>query len=126
MLYVDVTSHRKGVSAFIAVLLLLALTVAGGIVIYSYTMGELGKTQGDRDILSGQVSLESQTMSATEYTAYIRNLGKGTITYLIILLLERLFSPNYTTPLPKHASCSLLSGCVQKYVIFQPTYQDII
>jgi len=71
---------QRGVSTFIAVLLLMALSVAAGVVIYSYTMGYLGGLGGTN--LPGALSLDTATCSATtkNMTAYIRNIGKGSIT----------------------------------------------
>ena len=68
---------RRGVSTFIAVLLLMALAVAAGVVIYSYTMGYLGGLGGTQ--LPGALSLDTQSCveSTHTMTAYIRNIGKG-------------------------------------------------
>jgi len=68
---------RRGVSTFIAVLLLMALAVAAGVVIYSYTMGYLGGLGGTQ--LPGALSLDTQSCveSTHTMTAYIRNIGKS-------------------------------------------------
>lgn len=72
--------RRKGVSTFIAVLLLMALAVAAGVVIYAYTMGYLGGLGGTS--LPGAISLDTAKCEGTTHTltAYIRNIGKGSIT----------------------------------------------
>lgn len=72
--------RRKGVSTFIAVLLLMALAVAAGVVIYAYTMGYLGGLGGTS--LPGALSLDTAKCDGTNHTltAYIRNIGKGSIT----------------------------------------------
>jgi len=41
---------RKGISTFIATLLLMVLAVAAGIVIYAYTMGYLGGFGGTEQL----------------------------------------------------------------------------
>jgi len=71
--------RRKGVSTFIAVLLLMALAVAAGVVIYAYTMGYLGGLGGTS--LPGAISLDTANCDGTTHTltAYIRNIGKGSI-----------------------------------------------
>jgi FlaG/FlaF family flagellin (archaellin) len=71
---------RRGVSTFIAVLLLMALAVSAGVVIYSYTMGYLGGLGGTS--LPGALSLDTATCdeSTSTMTAYIRNIGKGSFT----------------------------------------------
>jgi len=72
---------NKGVSTFIAVLLLMALAVAAGVVIYSYTMGYLGGMGGSS--LPGTLSLDTATCSESTgtMTAYVRNIGKGSISF---------------------------------------------
>lgn len=72
---------KKGVSTFIAVLLLMALAVAAGVVIYSYTMGYLGGIGGTS--LPGALSLDAASCNGTTHvlTAYVRNIGKGSIAF---------------------------------------------
>jgi hypothetical protein len=72
--------RKRGVSTFIAVLLLMALAVAAGTVIYAYTMGYLGGLGGTN--LPGALSLDTANCeeSTRTMTAYIRNIGKGSIT----------------------------------------------
>jgi FlaG/FlaF family flagellin (archaellin) len=72
---------RKAVSTFIAVLLLMALAVAAGVVIYSYTMGYLGGMGGTSTM--GTISLDTVTANSTSTTivAYIRNIGQSTINF---------------------------------------------
>ena len=72
---------RRGVSTFIAVLLLMALAVAAGVVIYSYTMGYLGGMGGTSTM--GTISLDTVSANSTSTTivAYIRNIGQSTINF---------------------------------------------
>ncbi len=72
---------RKGVSTFIAVLLLMALAIAAGVVIYSYTMGYLGGLGGTS--LPGALSLDTANCDGATHvmTAYIRNIGKGSVSF---------------------------------------------
>lgn len=72
---------RKGVSTFIAVLLLMALAVAAGVVIYAYTMGYLGGLGGTN--LPGALSLDTTKCeeSTKTLTAYVRNIGKGSASF---------------------------------------------
>jgi len=80
MVYMAIKKRKKGVSTFIAVLLLMALAVAAGVVIYAYTMGYLGGLGGTN--LPGALSLDTARCEGTTrtLTAYIRNIGKGSIT----------------------------------------------
>ena len=78
---------RKGISTFIATLLLMVLAVSAGVVIYAYTMGYMGGF-GGTDTL-GAMSLDEGEMIATtvvtgldttgEITAYVRNIGKTSL-----------------------------------------------
>ena len=75
-----IIEKRRGISTFIAVLLLMALAVAAGVVIYSYTMGYLGGLGGTQ--LPGALSLDTASCveSTHTLTAYVRNIGKGSFT----------------------------------------------
>ena len=72
---------RRGVSTFIAVLLLMALAVAAGVVIYSYTMGYLGGMGGGSSM--GTLSLDTATANSTSntITVYVRNIGKSSVDF---------------------------------------------
>ena len=69
--------ERRGVSTFIAVLLMMVLAVSAGVVIYAYTMGYLGGLGSTQ--IPGALSLDSATCSTTVMKAYIRNIGKSSI-----------------------------------------------
>lgn len=58
----------------------MVLAVSAGAVIYAYTMGYLGGLGGART--PGTLSLDSATANATSdvITAYVRNIGKGSVT----------------------------------------------
>lgn len=70
---------KRGVSTFIAVLLLMSLAVAAGVVLYSYTMGYLGGLGGGSTM--GTLSLDTATANASSntITAYIRNIGRSSV-----------------------------------------------
>ena len=65
---------RRGISTFIATLLLMVLAVSAGVVIYAYTMGYMGGF-GGTDTL-GAMSLDEADMVPDEISAYVRNIGK--------------------------------------------------
>ena len=75
---------RKGVSTYISVLLLIVVVIAGGVMIYGYTMGWFGRLGGEGEM--GTLSLDTVTMDAngTSYpgsiTAHIRNVGGSDVT----------------------------------------------
>lgn len=71
----------RGISTFIAVLLMMVLAVSAGVVIYSYTMGYLGSLGSTQT--PGAISLDTATCSGTTHvmTAYVRNIGKGSIDF---------------------------------------------
>jgi hypothetical protein len=73
-------SERKGISTFIATLLLMVLAVSAGVVIYAYTMGYLGGFGGTEQL--GAMSVDEASIDSTSgLTAYIRNIGKTTIEF---------------------------------------------
>jgi hypothetical protein len=71
--------NRKGISTFIATLLLMVLAVAAGVVIYAYTMGYLGGFGSPTQM--GAISIDSGSFSASTriLTVYIRNIGKTSV-----------------------------------------------
>ena len=72
--------RSRGISTFIATLLLMVLAVAAGAIIYAYTMGYLGGLGSTKT--PGTLSLDSATADAStdDITAYVRNIGKGSVT----------------------------------------------
>lgn len=71
---------RRGISTFIAVILLLALAISSGTVIYAYTMGYLGILGGDGSGKGfSRMSLDSSALTDEGLKAYVRNVGSGTI-----------------------------------------------
>ena len=71
--------EQRGISTFIAVLLLMVLAVSAGVVLYAYTMGYLGNLGGTQT--PGAMSVDTATLDATSDTmmAYIRNMGTSSI-----------------------------------------------
>lgn len=69
--------NRKGISTFIATLLLMVLAVAAGVVIYAYTMGYLGGFGSPTQM--GAISIDSATATITSVDVYVRNIGKTTV-----------------------------------------------
>jgi len=72
---------ERGISTFIATLLLMVLAVAAGAIIYAYTMGYLGGLGSTKT--PGTLSLDSAKATAGtpgQIKAYVRNIGKGTVT----------------------------------------------
>jgi len=71
---------RKGVSTYISVLLLIVVVIAGGILIYGYTMGWFGRLGGEGDL--GTLSVDTVTADAVanNITVYLRNIGSKDVT----------------------------------------------
>jgi hypothetical protein len=72
--------ERKGVSTYISVLLLIVVVIAGGILIYGYTMGWFGRLGGEGEM--GMVSLDSAYADSTNNNilCYVRNVGGSAVT----------------------------------------------
>ena len=70
---------RKGVSTYISVLLLIVVVIAGGIMIYGYTMGWFGRLGGEGEM--GTLSIDTSSAEANgNITAYLRNVGSNDVT----------------------------------------------
>ncbi len=70
--------ERKGVSTYISVLLLIVVVIAGGILIYGYTMGWFGRLGGEGEM--GMLSLDEASATGTLVTLYVRNVGASSVT----------------------------------------------
>lgn len=70
--------NHRGISTFVAVLLLIVLAVSAGTVVYTYVMGYLGGL--GTSTTPGSLSLDTATCNTTAIKAHVRNTGKGDIT----------------------------------------------
>jgi hypothetical protein len=67
----------KGISTFIATLLLMVLAVSAGVVIYAYTMGYLGGFGGPQTM--GAISIDTYNFPTNKtLEIFVRNIGKTT------------------------------------------------
>lgn len=73
-------SSRRGVSTYISVLLLIVVVIAGGIMIYGYTMGWFGRLGGEGEMGTLSKDEVSASGSTNIITAYIRNVGSSSVT----------------------------------------------
>jgi hypothetical protein len=72
-----IVKNRRGISTFIATLLLMVLAVAAGVVIYAYTMGYLGGFGGPQTL--GSISIDTYNIPTDiSVDVYVRNIGKTT------------------------------------------------
>ncbi len=72
---------KRGISTFIATLLLIVLAVAAGVVIYAYVMGYLG-TMSVTTPIGGTIQFQSvvqNPQNPNELWMYLKNIGKGTV-----------------------------------------------
>ncbi len=71
--------NRKGVSTYISVLMLIVVTIAGGVMIYGYTIGWFGRLGGEGEM--GTLSIDEVSASGTTnlITAYVRNVGSSSV-----------------------------------------------
>ena len=72
--------NRRGVSTYISVLLLIVVTIAGGVMIYGYTMGWFGRLGGEGEMGTLSVDEVSASGATNLITAYVRNLGSSSVT----------------------------------------------
>jgi len=106
--------RRRGVSTFIATLLMMVLAVSAGVVIYAYTMGYLGGL-GESET-PGKLSLDAAVGTTSQIKAWIRNIGTSNVTMDRVYVNKEphnLGSGNTTTPIAQ--------GSVGLIVITPPT-----
>ena len=71
---------KRGISTFIAVLLLMVLAVAAGVLIYAYTMGYLGSmTNVVPQVGALEVQSVAQNPANGDLWIYLENIGKGSV-----------------------------------------------
>ncbi|RLC73441.1 MAG: hypothetical protein DRI26_00800 [Chloroflexi bacterium] len=99
----------RGISTFIAVLLLMVLAVSAGVVIYAYTMGYLGGL-GTRQT-PGAMSLDTASGTTSQITAWIRNIGSKDLT------LDRVYVGGDLVKNWGNASGTIAQGATKKIVI---------
>ena len=71
---------RKGVSTYISVLLLIIVTIAGGVMIYGYTIGWFGRLGGGGEMGTLSIDEVSASGATNLITAYVRNVGSSSVT----------------------------------------------
>jgi flagellin-like protein len=71
----------KAISPIFATLILIAIAVIAGVVVYMFTSGTLATMTGGGTAAQEKVSIQGvQVVSATSISAYAQNLGTGTVT----------------------------------------------
>ncbi|MFA9496577.1 MAG: hypothetical protein ACERKS_11755 [Candidatus Bathyarchaeota archaeon] len=70
---------RKGVSTYISVLLLIVVTIAGGVMIYGYTIGWFGRLGGEGEMGTLSIDEVSASGATNLITAYVRNVGSSSV-----------------------------------------------
>lgn len=70
-------SRRRGVSPIIAVLLLILIAIAAGVMVYAFVAGWVGSATSSTTVAQGQLSVDYAFANATSenMTVYIRNVG---------------------------------------------------
>jgi len=71
--------NRKGVSTYISVLLLIVVTIAGGVMIYGYTIGWFGRLGGEGEMGTLSIDEESAIGATNLITEYVRNVGSVSV-----------------------------------------------
>ncbi len=72
--------ERKGVSTYISVLLLIVVVIAGGMLIYGYTMGWFGRLGGEGEMGTLSFDEVGADGAANTITVYVRNVGSSSVT----------------------------------------------
>lgn len=101
---------KRGVSTFIATLLLMVLAVSAGVVIYAYTMGYLGGLGGEDTV--GALSLDTVSGTSSTITAWIRNIGTKSV------YMDKAYVGGAPQTLPaSNTTTAITQGAAKKIVI---------
>ncbi|MDG6982853.1 MAG: hypothetical protein JRM74_05290 [Nitrososphaerota archaeon] len=117
----DIPTKRKAVSPIIATLLLIAIAVAAGIVVYVFVnqlSGNLTKSGGNQ--VTEQVSLDAYSFVTSPNgiaTLYLRNTGSGSVTINAVYFNGTAISTSAGAPEYSLTSSSLTPGATATLVI---------
>ena len=77
-----VPARRRAVSPIIATLLLIAISVAAGVLVYDFTMGLASSltSGGNGHQITEQLTLEAYDFRTSTLTMYLQNTGPGNVT----------------------------------------------
>lgn len=83
-------NKRKGISPIIAVLLLILIAIAAGVMVYAFVAGWVGSATTTTTVAQGQLSIDVADANATagNITVYVRNIGGVTVTIKSIYVVE--------------------------------------
>ena len=70
---------KKGTSAVLAVLLMVLVTMASGIMLYNYVMAHVESMTTNLSIQLSLLLLESANINTTHITAFVRNTGNNVV-----------------------------------------------
>jgi len=115
-----VVDSRKGVSTFIAVLILITLCVAAGVVIYEYALGHIwGFGASQETTAKGQLKLDSAKINSTLglLTVYIRNVGTAPVgDFTMYINNVRTATPPAVSPNPLLEGDVAIIGMISNFV----------
>jgi flagellin-like protein len=80
--------NAKALSPIFAVLILIAIAVIGGIVIYMFTSGYLGTMMGGGSAGQEKVAIQSVQVTATGFSAWAKSTGGGTVDVTEVILRD--------------------------------------
>jgi flagellin-like protein len=72
-------NNRKAISPIFATLILIAIAVIAGVVVYTFTSGTLATMTGGGTAASEKVSVQAVSTNATGFTAYAQSTSGGTV-----------------------------------------------
>jgi len=91
-------SNNRAVAEVIGALLMIALAVTGGVIVYVYSAGLIGTLHGGKVNQSylEQVSLEYYAWTNNKLNLTLRNVGRANIQFQDYFIAGRLVTPNGT------------------------------
>jgi len=78
----------KALSPIFAVLILIAIAVIGGIIIYMFTSGYLGTMMGGGTTGQEKVAIQSVQVTGTGFTVWAKSTGGGDVTVTDVILKD--------------------------------------
>ena len=79
MNYKRFIKNRKAISPIFATLILIAIAVIAGVVVYMFTSGTLATMTGGGTAAQEKVSVQAVSTNSTGFTAYVQSTSGGTV-----------------------------------------------
>ena len=110
MNYKQFMKNRKAISPIFATLILIAIAVIAGVVVYMFTSGTLATMTGGGTAAQEKVSVQAVSTNSTGITAYAQSTSGGTVKITNAIIKDNSGAVQSTVAVNGTTGVSLISG----------------